>query len=321
MVHMPPIAALRALAAAARHLSFTKAAEELNVTQSAVSHQIRHIEELWDLKLFDRKTRRLDLTPAGEKLAGIADDFLTTLNDTVQELKDEHGHTALRVEVLPSLAVKWMVPRLQHFQSANPDIDVWLSTGQNNLQSIQRNDMDAVIMLGDGHYPGFKSWPLMRDYVFPVARPRLLETYGVPETPEDLCKLPLLLRYSGILSPGWEYWFDFVGVPADIYEPALRDGTRYPDTNMAIQAAFEGQGVALARSAHVWDDLETGRLVRLFDIHCPSDVSVDLVCRPERADRPAVVAFRDWLTGEAAKSQAEWDAADKDDGKTKTGAG
>ena len=100
------------------------------------------------------------------------------------------------------------------------------------------------------------------------------------------------------------------------------DGTRFPDTNMAIQAAFEGQGVALARSAHVWDDLETGRLVRLFDIHCPSDVSVDFVCRPERADRPAVVAFRDWLMDEAAKSQAEWDAdeKDKDEAKTKTGA-
>jgi len=99
-------------------------------------------------------------------------------------------------------------------------------------------------------------------------------------------------------------------VAKEAYLPALRDGTRFPDSNMAIQAAFEGQGVALARSAHVWEELQTGRLVRLFDIYCPSDVSIYFVCRPERAERPAMVAFRDWLLREAAKSQAEWDAAE-----------
>jgi len=100
-------------------------------------------------------------------------------------------------------------------------------------------------------------------------------------------------------------------VPAEIYQPALREGTRFPDTNMAIQAAFEGQGVALARSAHIWDDLETGRLVRLFDVHCPSDVSVYFICRTEQTKRPGLVAFRDWLIREAQASQKLWDAAEK----------
>ncbi len=312
MRHLPPIAALRALAVAARHLSFTKAADELNVTQSAVSHQIKHIEELWDVKLFERRPRQLVLTSAGEKLAEIVNKFIEDLGEALDEIKAEEGHTALRVEALPSLAVKWLVPRLQAFREEHPEVDVWLSTRHSERLGLERGDLDAVITLGDGNYPGFKSWELMRDYVIPVARPRFLEEVGMPENPEDLCNLPLLLRHSGILSPGWEYWFDYAGVDKDLYQPALRDGTRFPDTNMAIQAAFEGQGVALARSAHVWEDLETGRLVRLFNIHCPSDVSVYFVCRPERADRPAMVAYRDWLIREAAASQAIWDAAEEE---------
>ncbi len=310
-MHFPPIAALRALDAAARHLSFTRAAEELNVTQSAISHQIRHIEELWDLKLFERRTRGLDLTPAGEELAEIVGRFVCELTDAVQQLHDAHGHTAIRVEVLPSLAVKWLVPRMQNFRDLHPDIDVWMSTRHDGKTMLDRGDFDAVIELSDGHYPGYSAWKLMSDYVFPVARPRFLEQHGVPATPADLCKLPLLLRHSGsILSPGWDYWFDYVGVPKDVYQPALRDGTRYPDSAMAIQAAFDGQGVALARSAHVWEDLQTGRLIRLFDIVCSSDVSVYLVCRKDRADRPAVVAFREWLSDEARSAQAEWDASE-----------
>lgn len=312
MMHLPPIAALRALAVSARRLSFTKAADELNITQSAVSHQIRHIEEMWGIKLFERRARKLELTHAGKELSDIVSAFIEDLGATFEKLKAEDEHTALRVEVLPSLAVKWLVPRLQAFKEDHPEVDVWLSTRHNARPGLEHGDNDAVITLGDGNYPGYDSWKLMSDYVIPVARPKLIEEYGMPETPADLCKLPLLLRHSGILSPGWEYWFDYAGVSSEIYEPALRDGTRYPDTNMAIQAAFEGQGVALARSAHVWDDIETGRLQRLFDIHCPSDVSVYFVCRKERAERPALIAYRDWLIKEARRSQAIWDAAEKE---------
>ena len=309
MMHLPPIAALRALAAAARHLSFTKAAAELNVTQSAVSHQIRHIEELWEIKLFDRFPRRLELTEAGEELAEIVDKFLGDITDKLESLKLGEGHTALRVDVIPSLAVKWLVPRLQQFRMQHEEIDVWLSTHHEEAVG-DRGDFDLAIMIGDRNAPGYVSWELMHDYVIPVARPRFLEEHGKPETPEDLCKLPLLLKYKGMMSPGWRYWFDYVGVPKDVYQPALRDGTRFPDTHMAVQAAFEGQGVALARSAHVWDDLQTGRLLRVFDITCPSDVSVMLMCKSDRADRPAVVAFREWLMNVAAASQREWDAAE-----------
>lgn len=310
MAHLPPTAALRALAVAARHLSFTKAAEELNVTQSAVSHQIRHIEELWDIEMFVRRPRQLELTPAGERLAGIVNHFLTELETAIDELRADEGHAALRVEMLPSLAVKWLVPRLQKFRAIHPDIDVWIATHHNEERNLKHGDFDAIIRLGHGVYPGLASWQMMQDYVFPVARPRFLEEHGVPWTPADLCKLPLLLKYSDNISPGWEYWFEAAKVPREIYLPALREGTRYPDTNMAVQAAFEGQGVALARSAHVWEELETGRLVRLFDVYCPSDVSVDFVCRHERVDKPAVRAFREWLLEEAAASQKAWDAAE-----------
>ena len=319
MPHLPPTAALRALAAAARHLSFTKAAEELNITQSAVSHQIRHIEELWEIELFERRPRRLELTPAGERLAGIVNVFLKDITEALDELRSDAGHAALRVEMLPSLAVKWLVPRLQHFRDEYPDIDVWIATHHNDERSLQRGDYDAVIRLGHGNYPGLASWTMMRDYVYPVARPRFLEEHGMPETPADLCKLPLLLKYSDIVSPGWEYWFEAAHVPREVYQPTLRDGIRYPDTNMAIQAAFEGLGVALARSAHVWEDLETGRLVRLFDVPCPSDVSVDFVCRNDRADKPAARAFREWLLRESERSQKIWDADESDHALTSKG--
>lgn len=311
MMHLPPIAALRALAAAARHLSFTKAAEELNITQSAVSHQIRHIEELWDVQLFERRPRRLELTPAGERLAAIVNTFQTNLAETLDELRTDKGHAALRVGMLATFAVKWMVPRLQHFRDEFPDIDVWIATHHHAAEMLQRGDYDAAIRLGHGDYPGYAAWPLMRDYVYPVARPRFLEEHGMPATPADLCKMPLILKHSDLVSPGWEYWFDAAKVPRELYQPVLREGMRYPDTNMAIQAAFEGLGVALARSAHVWEELETGRLVRLFDVYCPSDLSVDFVCRHDRADKPAVRAFRDWVMMEAAVSQAAWDAAER----------
>ncbi len=229
MPHLPPIAALRALAVAARHLSFTKAADELNVTQSAVSHQIRHIEELWDVQLFERRPRKLLLTPAGEQLSKIVNGFIDELGLTLESLKADEGHTALRIEMLPSLAVKWLVPRLQDFRNEHPEVDVWLSTRQDNRPGLDRGDLDAAITLGDGNYPGLSSWELMRDYVIPVARPRFLEEYGMPKTPEDLCRLPLLLRQSSILSPGWDFWFDYAGVAPEVYQPALRDGTRFPD--------------------------------------------------------------------------------------------
>jgi len=302
------MAALRALEVAARRLSFTRAAEELNVTQSAISHQIKHLEELWDVKLFERHPRRLELTAAGAALAPVARDFFTRLDRTLDDLAEDSGHTALQVQALPSFAVKWLVPRLQGFRDAHPEIDVWITTLVEEQVSFEGKKLDAAIHMSTGDYPDLASTFLMGDQVFPVCRPRFLETHGRPETPADLCRFPLLLRSHEFSTPSWEYWFDEVGVGAEVYGPALTEGTRYPDSNMAIQAAFEGQGVAMARSAHVWDDIVSGRLVRLFDIECAFHLSYYLVSPLDRADRPSVCAFRDWLVKESKRSEAEYAA-------------
>ena len=308
--HLPPLATLRALDAASRHLSFTRAAEELNVTQSAVSHQIRHLEELWDVRLFDRHTRRLEATAAGKALAQVARDFFHRLDETLERVRDSGGHTALRVEMVPTFAVKWLVPRLQAFRDAEPDIDVWISTKVQDALRLDDEGLDAVIHLGGGDYPGYRSWPLLREYAFPVCRPRFAEEHGLPSSPADLCSYPLLLRHHELEMPGWEYWFETAGVPAEVYRPAITEGPRFPDSNMALQAAYEGQGIALVRSSHVWEDLKQGRFLRLFDICCPFSRAYHLVARPERAERPAVAAFRAWLMDQARQSQAEYDAAE-----------
>ncbi len=307
----PPISQLRALDAAARHLSFTKAADELNVSQSAISHQIKHLETLWDVKLFIRLTRKLEITPEGKALASVVRTFLSNLTTTLDALKSDQGHQVLRVQMLPSVAVKWLVPRLQGFRDLHPDIDVWISTREDEELGFRSGRLDAAIHLGDAASDDIVSWTLMQEYEFPVARPRFLEEHGMPEQPADLCNYPLLLRTGDVGAPQWQNWFRAAGVPADIYGPALRDGMRFPDSNMALQAAFEGQGIALARSAPVWDDLVSGRLVRLFKLTRRYSEKICLVCPKERIMQPAFVAFREWLQDISQASQAEFDAAEQ----------
>jgi len=307
--HTAPAAALKALEAAARHLSFTRAAEELNVTQSAISHQIRHLEDLWDVQLFNRRPRRLELTTAGRALAPVVRDFFSRLEETLQSIRREGSDTALRVEALPSFAVKWLVPRLQRFRDAHPEADVWLSTDFHANVSFEGSNADIAVHMSRGDYPGYESEYVMPETVLPVCRPRFLEQHGHPKDPEDLCRFPLLLRHQEILTPTWEYWFRSVGVSEEIYALALTEGTHYPNSEMALQAAFEGQGVALGRGAHVWDDVRSGRLVRLFpEIDCTFDLSYYVVSPRGRMARPLVAAFRDWVIDEGKRFCREYEA-------------
>lgn len=298
----PPFAALRALEAAARHLNFTRVAEELNVTQSAVSHQIRHLEELWGLKLFDRPPGGLVLTRAGQTLAPIVRQFLDDLEQNLGTLQTERKRAPLRVDMLQSFSVKWLVPRLGGFHDEHPDIDVWIST-RDELINFATREADVAIRLGHGEYPGLHSTLLLREYVFPVCSPAFLHEQGPLDEPADLLNSPLLLRLGDPAHPNWQDWF----VKAGVEGATLIEGPRFPDSSMAIQAAMDGQGVALARSAHVGDDLKARRLVRLFDVHYPSSVFYYLVCPEATAERPHIRAFRKWLLAEASAVQAEYD--------------
>ena len=298
----PSFAALRALESAARYLNFTRAAEENNITQSAISHQIRHLEELWGLKLFDRPSRGLVLTRNGQVLAPLIRKFILELGTALEALTLEDKRTPLKVDMLQSFSIKWLVPRLGKFHDDHPEIDVWIST-HDELVNFSRDDVEVAIRLGHGDYPELASTLLLQEHVFPVCSPGFLEQHEIINEPVDLLKVPLLLRLGDPAHPNWEDWFQ----RADVHETLPTEGTRFPDTNMALQAAMEGQGVALARSAHVGDDLKVGNLVRLFDVEYASSVSYFLVCPEGKKDQPKIAAFRKWLLDEAAIVQEDYD--------------
>ena len=300
--HLPPLAALRALEAAARHGSFTRAAAELNVTQSAISHQIRHLEALWGLDLFARDVRPLALTKSGAALAPVARDFFARLSATLESLRAVDARGALKISTLESFALTWLVPRLSDFREHHPGIDVWISTKDDQVD-FATEDVDLGIRLGHGVYPGLHSSLLLREYVFPVCSQQLVNRLGMPARPADLERFPLLLRYDEISSSNWDTWLAVAGVP----DLPLDQGPRFPNSNMALQAAIAGQGVALVRSAHVDSDLSAAGLVRLFDVHCPADAAYYLVCPDGAQDRPRIAAFRDWIKAEAARSQRQYD--------------
>lgn len=300
--HMPPLAALRALDAAARHGSFTRAAEELNVTQSAVSHQIRHLEALWGFELFARGTRPLALTRNGKALAPVARDFFERMSTTLESLRVEDTKGALKISTLESFATTWLVPRLSDFNKHCPDISVWISTSE-HIVDFTVDDVDLAVRIGLGDYPDLHSTLLLREYVFPVCSTQLIERLGRPKNPADLVHYPLLLRPDETLKVDWEDWFSVAGVK----NVNIKQGPRFQNSHMALQAAIAGQGVALLRSAHVDGGLKAAGLTRLFDIRLPADFAYYLVCQKGAEERPRIAAFRQWIEAEAAVSQARYD--------------
>ena len=309
MAHrLPPIAALRALEATSRHLSFTRAAEELFISQSAVSHQIRHIEDIWDFKLFERSGRRLIITKEGQMIVPIVREFLDNINRTLNEITSTESRTSIRISLVRSLAVKWLVPRLGKFNEMYPDISVWISTSD-ELVNFNTDEVDIAIRLGHGEWSDLHIDPLLQEYVFPVCSPSFLRRFTPPEHPADLMRYSLLYRHSFDICPRWRDWF----LDAGITIKSLPRGSRFPDTAMSIQAAIDGQGIALARSAHVEEDFESGRLVKLFNIYSESPVSYFLVCPRKVVTQPRIAVFRKWLLEEAAMSQKSFDDIVRDD--------
>jgi LysR family glycine cleavage system transcriptional activator len=292
---LPPISTLNALVAVARHQSFTKAAMALNVTQSAVSHQIKLIEDLWGVKLFERRGHGIVATDAGRRLAELTGEFFDRIGHTLDELRVVSSHEKLRIDTLQSFAVKWLVPRLRRFDELYPNIDVWISTHE-QLVDFAANSIDIAIRLGDGRFGPYHATLLLQEEVFPVCTPELLERMGRPQSPRELLRYPLLLRLGEPNHMNWADWFEAVGVPG----VKLTEGTRFPDTNMALEAAMDGLGIALARTAHVVEELAAGYLVRLFDLPVPSDVAWYLVCPPGHEERPIISAFRRWILDEVA---------------------
>jgi len=299
---LPSLNGLRAFEAAARHLSFTQAASELNVTQTAISHQIRRLEEELGIRLFVRKNRALALTPkARDYLPGVRAAFndLRLATDRLLRKDDDH---VLTVSTLASLAAKWLLPRLTAFQEAHPGIDVRITTST-ALVDFRGGDVDAAIRYGRGNWQGLRAEWLMADDFFPVCSPALLNGKRPLNCPEDLRDHVLL--HTSTNSDDWRQWLTAAGLPSDI---SKQPGITFDLILMTVQAAIDGIGVAMGRTSYVQDDIAKGRLVVPFKIALPADAGFYLVSPEGAAEPPKLRAFRQWLIA-SAKNGAEKPAA------------
>jgi LysR family transcriptional regulator, glycine cleavage system transcriptional activator len=303
MKRLPSLDSLRAFESAARHLSFTKAGEELHVTQSALSHRINALEDELGIKLFRRLTRKMELTPAGETLAAGVRRGLAEISRAVAAIDHKTGAEPLTVSALPSFATRWLVPRLPRFRNVCPDVEVRISADP-ALVNLQANEADLAVRFGLGIYPGLHVVKLMGDSVFPVCSPRLIAERGAINHPSELVDWPLLhdmpTEHDGSGS-GWSHWLRHVGA-GDL---AGAEGLRFNQALLALEAAANGLGVALVRRSLIGDDLASGRLVRLLPFEVPTTFAYFFVCLPAAIDRPAVDAFCKWVVAEAASWSAE----------------
>lgn len=290
---LPSLNGLRAFEAAARHLSFTQAATELNVTQTAISHQIRRLEEELGITLFVRQNRTLALTPAArDYLPGIRAAF-QDLRQATERLLRKDNERVLTVSTLASFAAKWLLPRLASFQEAHPGIDVRITTST-ELVNFQKDNVDAAIRYGRGQWPGLHAVWLLADELFPVCSPALLKGERPLKRPEDLAHHTLL--YTSLTSEDWRLWLTAAGLPI---ETIAHRGLTFDMSFMTIQAAIDGLGVAIGQTSYVQDDIEKGRLVVPFDMAMPADAGFYLVSPEATANAPNLAAFRKWLVATA----------------------
>ena len=298
-MRLPSLNALRAFEAAARHLSLTRAAEELRVTPAAVSHQVKALEEDLGVPLLRRVRREFFLTDAAQAGLPALREAFDLLGEAVERMRNEQPDRQLMISVLPSFAVSWLVPRLSRFQAEHPEIDVRLDT-TDRVVDLRREAIDLGIRFGAGDYPGLEVEQLLDEEIFPVCSPALLEDPHPLRTPEDLRHHSLLhVDWTPFVeeTSDWKLWLMAAGLEgvADVSR-----GPRFSHTNLALQAAVHGQGVVIGSRALAEDDLAAGRLVRPFGMSVPVNFCYFVVTSPAGARLPKVAAFKDWLLREAA---------------------
>lgn len=291
----PSISSVRAFEAAARLEGFTRAADELNITQSAVSHAIRELEARLGVNLFVRNGRRLSLTDAGRRYLPFAAEALARLRAGDQAVIDPNRRArVLTISVSPSFAAKWLAPRLGSFSAANPDLDLRVSATPQHIDFAD-GEIDLAVRHGDGDWPALHCTRLCEETVFPVCSPTLMRATATA-SPGDLLACSLIHHRD---SDAWRAWLSAFGVNASARQVR---GPTYSDMSLTIDAALAGQGVALARSALADRDLRDGRLVRPLAHETPAPFAYWIVCPPANADAPKVGRFRDWLLAEASAS-------------------
>ena len=297
--HLPPLSALRAFEAAARQMSFSKAADELHVTPAAISHQIHALEQDLGVKLFHRLNRSIELTASARVLLPGLTEAFAGIQSSVRRLRAHNDTGTLTVTASPSFAAKWLVLRLHRFQELCSEVDVRISA-TDDVVDLTKGDFDIAIRYGTGNYPGLDVELLFTNEVFPACSPQLLTTGPPLRTPDDL-PLHNLIHDQAIerdpLVPTWPMWLKAAGVKSI---PEI-SGLSFNNMHLALDAAIAGHGVVLAQSTIAAADLATGRLVRLFSLALPDQFAYYIVTAPGTLERPKVRSFRDWLRCEAAK--------------------
>ena len=298
---LPPLNALRAFEAAARHLNFSRAADELSVTPGAVSQQIQNLEDYVGVSLFKRTPKGLLLTdPAQIALPALREAF-DRLAEAASMLTAAVDGRRLTVTVPPSFASKWLLPRLGGFEAAHPDVDVWVSAGM-ELTDFASGEVDLAIRYGAGRYPGLEVTRLMQETVIPVAAPALLDSQPLNDL-ADLAHQVLLHDGSPDADdscPDWTMWLAARGVKG---VDGAR-GPRFNQSSLVIEAAVGGRGVALAKRTLAQADLDAGRLVAPFQIATAVDFAYYLVHPKTKGRLPQVKAFITWITAQAAAHEA-----------------
>lgn len=292
---LPPLNALKAFEAAARHLSFTKAAEELYVTQAAVSHQIKILEEHLGLKLFLRRNRSLLLTEEGQGYYLDIKEVFSQLLDATEKLFARGEKGSLTVSLTPSFAIQWLVPRLSLFNELYPDIDVRIKAQEHDENSLT-DDVDLAIYYGKGHWAGVEIHKLHTEYLVPLCSPLVLNGAKPLATPADLRHHTLL--HDTTRRP-WKQWMK----TANVNTVNVNQGPIFSHSSMVLQAAVHGQGVALGNSVLAKPELDAGRLVIPFDHRLESKNAYYLVLRAAQAELGKIVAFKEWMLAMVEQEQ------------------
>jgi len=284
---LPPLNSLKSFEAAGRRLSFTRAAQELNVTQAAVSHQIKVIEEYLGVTLFVRTPRKLVLTEQGKTLLPDVIEAFDKVSNAIGAIKQEPSSKMISVRLAPSFAAKWLSPRLKFFWLQYPEIDLCLYHAHPAVD-FDREEIDIAVTYGKGDWPGVVVDPILSLDFFPVCTPAFMSN------DKPLSDIDNLRYYSLLHDANYECWADWLKL-ANIDGINAIKGTIIDDTNVLIQAAVDGQGVALGSTTFVQDLLDSGKLIKPFDITLENEFAYYIVCPEAHLKNPSVQAFKNWL--------------------------
>lgn len=293
---LPPLTALRAFDAAARHMSFAKAASELNVTPAALSFQIKSLEDHLGAPLFRRLNRAVELTDAGRALAPDTKAAFEQLTTGWRAAKRTQEHQSLTVTAGPAFTAKWLAPRLYEFAQSHPEIELRFSAAL-RVMDFARDNIDVAIRFGFGPDPGLYSVPLAEEWVVPVMTPELAAQYP---TPQSLADAVLIVDNSiDFVSPpvNWIAWFEMMGV-----DVTPNYGPRFSQADHAVDAALAGVGVVLGRRALIIKDLAEGRLVAPYPYPLRTGARFRFLCTQGAETRSQIIAFRDWILQEIEKT-------------------